>query len=87
MYIYDQRKPLTCNFSELSEGELFAYQDGDDLFYLMVVDEDDFAAEEEGRAVVLGNSNNNNCALGRVWSFKFDEEVQPLKGDLKVWAK
>ena len=87
MYINDIRKPLTCPFSELSEGELFACQDGDDLFYLMVVDEDEFNKEDCGRAVVLGNSNNNNCALGRVWSFKFDEEVQPLKGDLKVWAK
>lgn len=87
MYIYDQRKPLTCNFGELAEGELFAYQDGDDLFCLMVVDEDEVETEEGGRAVVLGNFNNNNYALGRVWSFKFDEEVQPLKGDLKVWTK
>lgn len=40
MYIYDQRKPLTCPFSELREGELFAWEDGEDLFYLMVIDDD-----------------------------------------------
>ena len=43
MYIYDQRKPLTCNFGELSKGELFAWEDGEDLFYLMVIDDDDVA--------------------------------------------
>ena len=83
MYIYDQRKPLTCNFSELSEGELFAWEEGEDLFYLMVID--DGVAEDCGKAVVLGANCDNHS--GRVWTFKFDEEVQPLKGDLKVWAK
>ena len=85
MYIYDQRKPLTCNFSELSEGELFAWERGEDLFYLMVIDDDD-VAEDRGKAIVLG-ANCNNYSEGRVWTFKFDDEVQPLKGDLKVWAK
>lgn len=87
MYIYDQRKPLTCNFSELGEGELFAWEEGGDLFYLMVIDDDeDDIAEDCGKAVVLG-ANCNNHSEGRVWAFKFDDEVQPLKGDLKVWAK
>lgn len=85
MYIYDQRKPLTCNFSELSEGELFAWEEGQDLFYLMVIDDDD-VAEDCGKVVVLG-ANCDNHSGGRVWTFKFDDEVQPLKGDLKVWAK
>ena len=85
MYIYDQRKPLTCNFSELSEGELFAWEEGDDLFYLMVIDDDD-AVTVYGKAVVLG-ANCDNHSEGRVWTFKSDDEVQPLKGDLKVWAK
>ncbi len=87
MYICDQRKPLTCNFSELSEGELFAYEEGGDLFYLMVIDDDeDDIPEDCGKAVVLG-ANCDNHSEGRIWSFKFDDEVQPLKGDLKVWAK
>ena len=85
MYIYDQRKPLTCPFSELSEGELFAWEDGEDLFYLMVIDDDD-VAKDCGKAVVLG-ANCDDYSEGRVWTFKFDDEVQPLKGDLKVWAK
>ena len=85
MYINDQRKPLTCNFGELSKGELFAWEDGEDLFYLMVIDDDD-VAEDCGKAVVLG-ANCDNYSEGRVWTFKFDDEVQPLKGDLKVWAK
>ena len=87
MYVNDIRKPLTCNFSELAEGDLFAYQDGDDLFYLMVVDDDEVMVEEGGRAAVLGCADGSNQALGRVWSFKYDEEVQPLKGELKVWSK
>ena len=87
MHIYDQRKPNSCPFSELKEGDLFAYQEGEDLFYLMVVDEDKPETEEGGMAVVLGDASNNNYALGRMWSFKFDEEIQPLKGELKVWAQ
>lgn len=86
MYIYDQRKPLTCKFSELREGELFAYEDGEDLFYLMVIDDDGEIVKDCGKAVVLG-ANCDNHSEGRVWTFKFDDEVQPLKGDLKVWAK
>lgn len=85
MYIYDQRKPLTCKFSELQQGDLFAYEEGDDLFYLMVID-DDNVAEDCGKAVVLGARDDTHLA-GTIWTFKFDEEVQPLKGDLKVWAK
>lgn len=86
MYIYDQRKPLTCNFSELQQGDLFAYEEGDDLFYLMVVD-DDTVAEDCGKAVVLGARESDTHLTGRLWPFKEDDEVQPLKGDLKVWAK
>lgn len=89
MYIYDQRKPLTCNFNELQQGDLFAWaEDGEDLFYLMVIeeDDDDDDAENYGKAVVLG-SNCNSPAEGNVWTFRSDDEVQPLKGDLKVWAR
>ena len=86
MYIYDQRKPLTCNFSELQQGDLFAYEDGDDLFYLMVIDKDD-APVDCGKAVVLGARESNTDLTGAIWTFRFDDEVQPLKGDLKVWAK
>lgn len=86
MYINDQRKPLTCNFSELSEGELFAWEEGEDLFYLMVID-DDNVAEDCGKAVVLGTRENDTHLAGIIWTFKFDDEVQPLKGDLRVWAK
>ncbi len=86
MYIYDQRKPLTCNFSELNQGDLFAWEEGDDLFYLMVIDDDD-VAEDCGKAVVLGARDCDSHLTGIIWSFKFDDEVQPLKGDLKVWAK
>ena len=86
MYIYDQRKPLTCNFSELQQGELFAYEDGDDIFYLMVIDEKD-APVDCGKAVVLGARESDTHLTGVIWTFKFDDEVQPLKGDLKVWAK
>ena len=85
MYIHDQRKPLTCNFSELQQGDLFAYEDGDDLFYLMVID-DDGIAEDCGNAVVLGAKESGTHLSGTIWKFKEDEEVQPLKGDLKVWA-
>jgi hypothetical protein len=86
MHIYDQRKPLTCNFSELQQGDLFAYEDGEDLFYLMVIDDED-VAEDCGKAVVLGARESNSHLTGRVWQFRADEEVQPLSGDLKVWAK
>lgn len=85
MYIYDQRKHLTCNFGELQQGDLFAYGE-DDLFYLMVIDDDNSAADC-GKAVVLGARESDTPLAGRVWEFKEDEEVQPLKGDLKVWAK
>ena len=86
MYIYDQRKPTTCNFSELREGELFAWEEGDDLFYLMVIDDDD-TAEDCGKAVVLGARESDTHLSGMIWNFKISDEVQPLKGDLKVWAK
>ena len=86
MYIYDQRKPLTCHFSELSEGELFAWEDGEDLFYLMVLDDDDVAGAC-GKAVVLGARESDTHLTGTIWTFRFDDEVQPLKGELKVWAE
>lgn len=86
MYIHDQRNPLTCNFNELEQGDLFAYEeDGEDLFYLMVIGSED-VPDDCGKAVVLG-SNCNSSSEGRVWTFRSDDEVQPLKGDLKVWAK
>ena len=85
MYIYDQRKPLICKFSELEPGELFAWEEGEDLFYLMVIDDDDIAADC-GNAVVLGARESDTHLAGRIWPFKSDDEVQPLKGDLKVWA-
>ena len=88
MYIYDQRKPLTCNFSELQQGDLFAWEEGDDLFYLMVIDDDeDDIAVDCGKAVVLGARESDTHLTGTIWDFKFNAEVQPLKGDLKVWAK
>ena len=86
MYIYDQRKPLTCNFSELQQGELFAWEEGQDLFYLMVIDDDDVVGAC-GKAVVLGARESDTHFTGTIWTFKFDDEVQPLKGDLKVWAE
>lgn len=86
MYVYDQRKSLTCNFSELQQGDLFAYETGDDLFYLMVIDDDD-TTEKYGKAVVLGARESDTHLTGAVWTFREDDEVQPLKGDLKVWAK
>ena len=83
MYIYDQRKPLTCKFSELNQGDLFAYEDGDDLFYLMVLvaDNGDYC-----RAVVLGARDSDTHLTGAIWRFNENEEIQPLKGELKVWA-
>lgn len=85
MYIYDQRKPLTCNFSQLNQGDLFAWEEGDDLFYLMVIDDD--VAGDRGKAVVLGSKDCNSHLAGTIWTFEIEDEVQPLKGDLKVWAK
>ena len=85
MYIYDQRKPITCNLSELREGDLFAWEEGDDLFYLMVIDDD--ATKDYGKAVVLGARESDTHLSGRIWNFEPTDEVQPLKGDLKVWAK
>ena len=86
MYIYDQRKPLTCLFSQLKQGDLFAWEEGDDLFYLMVID-DDNVAEDCGKAVVLGTRDCDSHLAGTIWAFEIEDEVQPLKGDLKVWAK
>ena len=54
------------------------------MFYLMVIDDDD--AEDCGKAVVLGASCDDHSE-GRVWTFDFEDEIQPLKGDLKVWAR
>ena len=85
MYIYDQRKPLTCSFGELAKGELFAWEEGEDLFYLMVIDDD--AMEDCGKAVVLGARGSDTHLTGRIWNFEHNDEVQPLKGELKVWAK
>ena len=87
MYIHDQRKPLTCNFSELSKGELFAWEEGEDLFYLMVIDDDDTMGVYGLAAVVLGAKESDTHLTGTIWTFQGEEEVQPLKGDLRVWAK
>ena len=84
MYVNDQRKPLTCNFNELVRGDLFAYEDGEDMFYLMVLDEDSC---DYFPAVVLGVREGDTHLTGAIWKFEGNEEVQPLKGDLKVWAK
>jgi hypothetical protein len=85
MYIHDQRKPLTCLFSQLNQGDLFAYEDGDDLFYLMVID-DGNVAKDRGKAVVLGTRDCDTHLTGIVWTFEIEDEVQPLNGELKVWA-
>ena len=84
MYINDQRKPLTCKFSELDQGDLFAYEEGEDMFYLMVLDEDGY---NYCRAVVLGARESDTHLAGTIWTFETEAEVQPLKGDLRVWAK
>lgn len=86
MYIYDQRKPLTSHFSQLNQGDLFAYEDGDDLFYLMAIDGDDVTGNC-GKAVVLGARESDTHLTGAIWTFENEDEVQPLKGELKVWAK
>lgn len=86
MYIHDQRKPFTCSFSQLNQGELFAYEEGDDIFYLMVIDDDDNITADCGKAVVLGSRECDTHLTGRIWTFDPSDEVQPLKGDLKVWA-
>ena len=85
MYINDIRKPNTCSFSQLNQGDLFAYEEGDDLFYLMVIDDDDVPVDC-GKAVVLGSRECDSHLTGVVWTFEIEDEVQPLKGDLKVWA-
>ena len=84
MYVNDQRKPLTCKFSELNQGDLFAYEEDEDMYYLMVLVAND---GDYCRAVVLGARESDTHLTGAIWKFNEDEEVQPLKGDLKVWAK
>ncbi len=83
MYINDKRKNPTCAFSQLNQGDLFAFEEGEDLFYLMVIDEEN---SDVGKAVVLGAKDGFSHLAGTIWKFKEDEEVQPLKGDLSVWA-
>lgn len=87
MYIQDQRKPLTCNLGELCDGELFAWEEGEDLFYLMVLADDDAMGDCGVAAVVLGARESDTHLTGTIWTFKPEDEVQPLKGDLRVWAK
>ena len=84
MYINDKRKNPTCAFSQLNQGELFAYEEDEDVYYLMVIDEGD---SDVGKAVVLGAKESDTHLTGAIWKFKENEEVQPLKGDLSVWAK
>lgn len=86
MYINDQRKPPTCHFNQLNQGDLFAYEESEDMFYLMVIDDDNIAGDC-GKAVVLGARESDTHLTGAIWKFDENDEVQPLKGDLKVWAK
>lgn len=86
MYINDQRKPTTCKFNQLNQGDLFAYEEGEDMFYLMVIDDDNVVGDC-GKAVVLGARESDTHLTGIIWKFDESDEVQPLKGDLKVWAK
>lgn len=87
MYIHDQRKPLTCNLGELGKGELFAWEDEEDLFYLMVIDNDDAMGDYGIAAVVLGARESDTHLTGTIWTFKPEDEIQPLNGEVKVWAK
>ena len=84
MYINDQRKPHCCTFEKLEKGDLFAWEEGEDLYYLMVVENGD---NDELRAVVLGSRDGYDHLVGIIWHFSEEDEVQPLKGDLKVWEK
>ena len=84
MYVYDQRKPNCCTFEELEKGDLFAWEEGEDLYYLMVIKNRD---NNELYAVVLASREGHDHLVGDIWFFDKEEEVQPLKGDLKVWAK
>jgi hypothetical protein len=83
MYINDKRRNATIPFSDLRPGDLFAYsEDDNDVFYLMVVDTD----TGEGEAVVLGAKSGSEGCIGRVWTFNPEEEIEPLRGSLEVWA-
>ena len=84
MYINDKRRNPTTTFSHLDQGDLFAYTEGGDTFYLMVADEGDC---DYGRAVVLGAKEGDTSLAGRIWKFDENDEVEPLHGSLEVWAK
>ena len=83
MYINDKRRNATVPFGDLHTGDLFAYsEDDNDVFYLMVVDTD----TDEGEAVVLGAKSGADGCIGRIWTFNPEEEIEPLRGSLEVWA-
>ena len=83
MYITDKRKPNSVPFGSLCRGDVFAMDDSDDYnnkFYLMKI-------EGEHRAVLFGERNGDNYRSGEIWDFSDEAEVEPLRGDLTVWAK
>lgn len=83
MYITDKRKPHTVTFGSLKYGEIFAMADEDDesnKFYLI-------RTRGENQAVVLGERNGEDYRLGEIWTLPEETEVEPLRGDLTVWAK
>lgn len=83
MYITDKRKPHTVPFGSLKRGDVFAMEDEHDYsnkFYLM-------KTEGELQAVLLGQRNGDDYRLGEIWDLSDEAEVEPLRGDLTVWAK
>lgn len=83
MYITDKRKPHTVPFGSLKYGEIFAMADEDDesnKFYLI-------KTRCENQAVLLGERGGDDYRLGEVWTLPEETEVEPLRGDLTVWAK
>lgn len=83
MYINDKRKPNTVPFGTLSFGAIFAMNDEDDeqnKFYLI-------KTRETNKAILLGERGGEDYRVGEVWHIPDEEEVEPLRGDLTVWAK
>lgn len=83
MNITDRRKPHTIPFGSLNHGDVFAMADEDDCtnkFYLM-------KTEGEHQAVLLGERNGDDYRLGEIWELHDEVDVEPLRGELTVWAK
>ena len=83
MNIADKRKPNTMPFGSLDCGDVFAMNDEYDYsnkFYLM-------KTEGEHQAVLLGQRNGDDYRLGEIWDLPEEVEVEPLRGELTVWAK